>query len=160
MERLLREDYIPDEQDVLRSRVQTTGIIETSFRVKQLIYRSVCMCVCVCHCQLLSSQSGGCRRSEVREKKVDPMFRRCPCGSLCLCSQWVRHDPLRGRKNGGCGLLVMWVWFECCVSIQNRLEESLNLFQAICNNKFFVKTAMVCVCVCCCCCVFIAAVLL
>ena len=105
----------------------------------------VCLCVCVCHCQLLSSQSGGCRRSEVREKKVDPMFRRCPCGSLCLCSQWVRHDPLRGRKNGGCGLVVMWVWFECCVSIQNRLEESLNLFQAICNNKFFVKTSMVCV---------------
>ena len=26
---------------------------------------------------------------------------------------------------------------------QNRLEESLNLFQAICNNKFFVKTSMV-----------------
>ena len=27
--------------------------------------------------------------------------------------------------------------------MQNRLEESLNLFQAICNNKFFVKTSMV-----------------
>jgi GTPase SAR1 family protein len=41
MDRLLREDYVPDEQDVLRSRVQTTGIIETSFRVKQLTYRVV-----------------------------------------------------------------------------------------------------------------------
>ena len=29
---------------------------------------------------------------------------------------------------------------------QNRLEESLNLFQAICNNKFFVKTSMVSQC--------------
>ena len=28
-------------------------------------------------------------------------------------------------------------------AMQNRLEESLNLFQAICNNKFFVKTSMV-----------------
>ena len=25
----------------------------------------------------------------------------------------------------------------------NRFEESLNLFQAICNNKFFVKTSMI-----------------
>ena len=39
MDRLLRDAYVPDEQDVLRSRVQTTGIIETSFRVKQLTYR-------------------------------------------------------------------------------------------------------------------------
>ncbi len=31
----------------------------------------------------------------------------------------------------------------CIIYLQNRLEESLNLFQAICNNKFFVKTAMV-----------------
>ena len=41
MDRLLAEGYVPDEQDVLRSRVQTTGIIETSFKVKQLTYRSV-----------------------------------------------------------------------------------------------------------------------
>ena len=40
MSRLLTDDYVPIEQDVLRSRVQTTGIIETSFRVKQLTYRS------------------------------------------------------------------------------------------------------------------------
>ena len=40
MKRLLTDDYVPDEQDVLRSRVQTTGIIETSFHVKQLTYRS------------------------------------------------------------------------------------------------------------------------
>ena len=31
-------------------------------------------------------------------------------------------------------------------SLQNRLEESLNLFQAICNNKFFIKTSMVSSC--------------
>lgn len=39
MERLLDPGYVPIEQDVLRSRVQTTGIIETSFRVNKLIYR-------------------------------------------------------------------------------------------------------------------------
>lgn len=41
IDRLLDDSYIPDEQDVLRSRVQTTGIIETSFKVKQLTYRFV-----------------------------------------------------------------------------------------------------------------------
>lgn len=41
MDRILDESYVPDEQDVLRSRVQTTGIVETSFRVKQMTYRSV-----------------------------------------------------------------------------------------------------------------------
>lgn len=41
MKALLQDGYVPDEQDVLRSRVQTTGIIETSFKVKQLTYRSV-----------------------------------------------------------------------------------------------------------------------
>jgi hypothetical protein len=137
MDRLLREDYVPDEQDVLRSRVQTTGIIETSFRVKQLTYRSVfnpfhslnislikpfdiahreyllnpsptnfytcgsnygklsCFVLeqttthILC---ILSSQSGGCRRSEVRETEVDPMFRRRESSSVCVCPQWVRHD--------------------------------------------------------------------
>ena len=32
---------MPSEQDVLRSRVVTTGIIETTFRVNKLIYRMV-----------------------------------------------------------------------------------------------------------------------
>ena len=41
MDRILSPGYIPDEQDVLRSRVQTTGIIETSFRVGKLTYRCV-----------------------------------------------------------------------------------------------------------------------
>lgn len=78
MDRLLSDDYVPDEQDVLRSRVQTTGIIETSFHVKQLTYR--------CHSPLLippsllfiifvfPSQGGRCWRSKVRKKKMDPVF--------------------------------------------------------------------------------------
>ena len=41
MDRVLGDDYIPTEQDVLRSRVQTTGIIETAFKVNKLTYRCV-----------------------------------------------------------------------------------------------------------------------
>lgn len=107
MDRILSPGYIPDEQDVLRSRVQTTGIIETSFRVGKLTYRVV--------------DVGG-QRSERRK--------------------WIQcFDDVRA------------VLFVCALSgydmtlfedgKTNRLEESLNLFQAICNNKFFVKTSMI-----------------
>ena len=39
IDRLSSPDYVPNEQDVLRSRVKTTGITETKFAVDQLMYR-------------------------------------------------------------------------------------------------------------------------
>jgi GTPase SAR1 family protein len=107
IDRILSPSYVPSEQDVLRSRVVTTGIIETTFRVNKLIYRMV--------------DVGG-QRSERRK--------------------WIQcFDDVRA------------VLFICALSgydmtlfednKTNRLEESLNLFHAICNNKFFTKTSMI-----------------
>uniref|UniRef100_A0A452UC90 G protein subunit alpha transducin 2 n=2 Tax=Ursus TaxID=9639 RepID=A0A452UC90_URSMA len=39
LDRITAPDYLPNEQDVLRSRVKTTGIIETKFSVKDLNFR-------------------------------------------------------------------------------------------------------------------------
>lgn len=39
IDRISASDYIPDDQDVLRSRVKTTGITETKFQVGDLVYR-------------------------------------------------------------------------------------------------------------------------
>uniref|UniRef100_A0AAR2L4K8 Guanine nucleotide binding protein (G protein), alpha transducing activity polypeptide 2 n=1 Tax=Pygocentrus nattereri TaxID=42514 RepID=A0AAR2L4K8_PYGNA len=39
MDRICKPDYIPTEQDVLRSRVKTTGIIEEQFGCKELHFR-------------------------------------------------------------------------------------------------------------------------
>uniref|UniRef100_A0A3B4GGY0 Guanine nucleotide-binding protein G(t) subunit alpha-1 n=1 Tax=Pundamilia nyererei TaxID=303518 RepID=A0A3B4GGY0_9CICH len=39
LERLVQPGYVPTEQDVLRSRVKTTGIIETQFSFKDLNFR-------------------------------------------------------------------------------------------------------------------------
>jgi len=39
IERIAQPDYIPDDQDVLRSRVKTTGITETTFIIGDLTYR-------------------------------------------------------------------------------------------------------------------------
>jgi GTPase SAR1 family protein len=107
LEQILADDYKPTEDDALRSRVQTTGIIETAFKVGKLTYRVV--------------DVGG-QRSERRK--------------------WIQcFDDVRA------------VLFVCALSgydmtlfedgKTNRLEESLNLFQAICNNKFFTKTSMI-----------------
>ncbi|KAL3311371.1 hypothetical protein Ciccas_010046 [Cichlidogyrus casuarinus] len=39
LERLAKPDYLPTEQDVLRSRVKTTGIVETRFNFKELDFK-------------------------------------------------------------------------------------------------------------------------
>ncbi|KAG9353066.1 hypothetical protein AGOR_G00156620 [Albula goreensis] len=39
LERITKPDYLPTEQDVLRSRVKTTGIIEEQFSCKELNFR-------------------------------------------------------------------------------------------------------------------------
>jgi guanine nucleotide-binding protein subunit alpha len=39
MDRLSAADFKPTDQDILRSRVKTTGIVETTFRIQELTYR-------------------------------------------------------------------------------------------------------------------------
>lgn len=39
LDRFFATDYIPNDQDILRSRLKTTGITETEFNLGQLIYR-------------------------------------------------------------------------------------------------------------------------
>ena len=41
LDRLSQTDYVPTEQDVLRTRVKTTGIVETHFTFKDLHFKSV-----------------------------------------------------------------------------------------------------------------------
>lgn len=107
IDRISQPNYEPTEQDVLRARVRTTGIIETSFRYKNLIYRMF--------------DVGG-QRSERRK--------------------WIQ-----------CFDDVTAVIFVAALSgydmklfedqETNRIHESLTLFDAICNNKFFVDTSMI-----------------
>lgn len=41
MDRISEPNYIPTEQDVLRTRVKTTGIVETHFTFKNLNFKYV-----------------------------------------------------------------------------------------------------------------------
>ena len=39
LDRVAEEDYLPSEQDILRSRVPTTGIIEYPFNLDDIVFR-------------------------------------------------------------------------------------------------------------------------
>lgn len=39
LDRIFGHDYIPDDQDILRSRLKTTGITEAEFNLGSLTYR-------------------------------------------------------------------------------------------------------------------------
>ena len=41
LERISQSSYVPTQQDVLRTRVKTTGIVETHFTFKELFFKSV-----------------------------------------------------------------------------------------------------------------------
>eukprot|EP00041_Stephanoeca_diplocostata_P013122 m.227126 g.227126 ORF g.227126 m.227126 type:complete len:355 (-) comp19222_c0_seq1:135-1199(-) len=99
--------YTPNKQDVLRARVKTTGIIETSFRYKNMIFRMF--------------DVGG-QRSE-RKKWIqcfDGVTAVIFVSALCGYDMKLFEDQQT-----------------------NRVHESLTLFDAICNNKFFTNTSMI-----------------
>ena len=107
IENILDASYTPNEQDVLRSRVPTTGIVETSFKSGNLTY------------QLFDV---GGQRSERRK--------------------WLHcFDDVKGvlfvASLNGYNMTLMED------DTTNRMEESLNLFQAICYNKFFDTASII-----------------
>eukprot|EP00053_Salpingoeca_punica_P005291 m.53519 g.53519 ORF g.53519 m.53519 type:complete len:356 (-) comp13174_c0_seq1:429-1496(-) len=107
LDRISQANYIPNQQDVLRARVRTTGVIETTFTYKDLIYRMF--------------DVGG-QRSERRKwiQCFDDVTAVIFCTALSGYDLKLFEDKTT-----------------------NRIHESLTLFDAICNNKFFVNTAMI-----------------
>ena len=107
MEKILDPSYTPNEQDVLQSRVQTTGIVETTFTSRNITY------------QLFDV---GGQRSERRK--------------------WLHcFDDVKAVL-----FVVALSGYDVTLTedgTTNRMEESLNLFQAICVNKFFSDSIII-----------------
>ena len=107
MDKILDPSYTPNEQDVLQSRVQTTGIIETTFTSGNITY------------QLFDV---GGQRSERRK--------------------WLHcFDDVKAVL-----FVVALSGYDMTLTedgTTNRMEESLNLFQAICVNRFFDSSSIV-----------------
>ncbi|KAG7273562.1 hypothetical protein CRUP_005751 [Coryphaenoides rupestris] len=89
LDRIGAPDYQPTEQDILRTRVKTTGIVETHFTFKNLHFR-------------------------LAARQVAPQ---------ACCKMDARHPRVQQQSN--------------------RMHESLKLFDSICNNKWFVDTSII-----------------
>ena len=107
MDEILHPSYTPNEQDVLRSRVSTTGIVETTFKSGNVV------------CQLCDVSG---QRSEQRK--------------------WLHcFDDVNAVL-----FVVALSGYDMTLTedgTTNRMEESLNLFQAICVNKFFKESSFI-----------------
>ena len=107
MEKILESSYTPNEQDVLHSRVPTTGIVETSFRSSDITYHLF--------------DVGG-QRSERRK--------------WLHCFDDVKAVLFVASLSGYNTTLIE-------DGTTNQVEESLNLFRAICYNKFFHEASTI-----------------
>eukprot|EP00050_Salpingoeca_kvevrii_P011064 m.12435 g.12435 ORF g.12435 m.12435 type:complete len:355 (-) comp3232_c0_seq1:549-1613(-) len=107
IDRISQPNYKPTKQDVLRARVRTTGIIETVFRYRGLVYRMF--------------DVGG-QRSERR--KWIQCFDDVTAVIFVVALSGYDMKLFEDQET-------------------NRIHESLTLFDAICNNKFFVNTDMI-----------------
>ena len=107
IEQILNPFYVPNEQDVLRSRVQTTGIVETTFKSSKITYRLI--------------DVGGQRSERMKWLHCfDDVKAVLFVASLNEYNMTLIED-----------------------GTTNRMEESLNLFQAINYNKFFDNSSII-----------------
>jgi len=107
VDRFATPKYIPDETDVLRVRARTTGIIETTFKVRGTPFRMV--------------DVGG-QRSE--RKKWIHFFEDVTAIIYCVALNEYDMKLFEDER-------------------VNRMQESLELFEEICNSRWFTKTAIV-----------------
>ncbi|XP_051964223.1 guanine nucleotide-binding protein G(i) subunit alpha-3-like isoform X1 [Xyrauchen texanus] len=135
LDRISQPSYMPTQQDVLRTRVKTTGIVETHFTFKELYFKLV-TCVFLSFFLFLSFS--------------------CSDTAYCMCSH--RMFDVGGQRS------ERKKWIHCfegvtaiifCVALSdydlvlaedeemNRMHESMKLFDSICNNKWFTDTSII-----------------
>jgi hypothetical protein len=107
LNRLAREDYVPTEDDVLRLRKKTTGIIETKFDAGSLGFHMV--------------DVGGQRNER---KKWIHCFEDVQL--IIFITSLVEYDCVLEEDE-----------------TTNRMRESLNLFNDVINNRWFINTPII-----------------
>nr|AGJ70282.1 G protein subunit alpha o [Terebratalia transversa] len=107
LDRIGKPGYMPTEQDILRTRVKTTGIVEVHFSFKNLNFKLF--------------DVGG-QRSE--RKKWIHCFEDVT--AIIFCVAMSEYDQVLHEDE-----------------TTNRMQESLKLFDSICNNKWFTDTSII-----------------
>ncbi|KAI9846617.1 MAG: Guanine nucleotide-binding protein alpha-2 subunit [Sclerophora amabilis] len=126
--RIAAHDYIPIEADVLRARTKTTGIYETRFTMGQLSIQSVPLS----RPRILMSSlptddpssmfDVGGQRSE--RKKWIHCFENVT--SIIFCVALSEYDQVLLEESN-----------------QNRMMESLGLFESVVNSRWFMRTSII-----------------
>lgn len=101
------DDYLPSEQDVLRSRVRTTGIVENAFVIDDNNFKMY--------------DVGGQRNER---KKWIHCFENVT--AVLFVGVLSEYDLVLYEDN-----------------TMNRMEETLNLFEEICNSRWFRDTSLI-----------------
>eukprot|EP01124_Arcella_intermedia_P009508 TRINITY_DN1619_c0_g1_i1.p1 TRINITY_DN1619_c0_g1~~TRINITY_DN1619_c0_g1_i1.p1 ORF type:complete len:346 (-),score=70.86 TRINITY_DN1619_c0_g1_i1:187-1224(-) len=102
--RIVEKDFQPTQEDILRSRVKTVGVVESQFTIENLNFRMI--------------DVGG-QRAERR--KWLPFFSEVT-SVLFIVGVSEYDQKLREDSN------------------QNRMLESLTLFEQVCNSSYFKTT--------------------
>jgi len=107
LDRIAADGYIPTEQDVLRSRVRTTGIVENNFEVDGNQFKMF--------------DVGGQRNER---KKWIHCFENVT--AVLFVGVLSEYDLVLYEDEN-----------------MNRMEETLNLFDEICNSRWFRETSII-----------------
>jgi guanine nucleotide-binding protein G(i) subunit alpha len=107
IDEVMQADYIPSEQDVLRSRVRTTGIVENAFDIEGNQFKMF--------------DVGGQRNER---KKWIHCFENVT--AVLFVAAISEYDQVLYEDEN-----------------TNRMVEALNLFEEICNSRWFRETAMI-----------------
>ncbi|XP_026691426.1 G protein alpha subunit Gi isoform X1 [Ciona intestinalis] len=150
LDRLVASDYVPTEQDVLRSRVKTTGIVETQFEHKDLHFNYLDSLDRLTEPRYVPTQQD-VLRTRVKTTgivEVDFNFK-----GLTFKMFDVGGQRSERKKWIHCFEGVTAIIF--CVALSaydlvlaedeemNRMHESMKLFDSICNNKWFTETSII-----------------
>ncbi|EGD87627.2 hypothetical protein H112_04091 [Trichophyton rubrum D6] len=121
--RITMPDYIPNEADVLRARTKTTGIYETRFTMGQLSIQYVTPTQYLyMYTDFDSMFDVGGQRSE--RKKWIHCFENVT--SIIFCVALSEYDQVLLEESN-----------------QNRMMESLVLFDSVVNSRWFMRTSIV-----------------
>jgi GTPase SAR1 family protein len=104
---VMQDNYLPSEQDVLRSRVRTTGIVENSFDIDGNQFKMY--------------DVGGQRNER---KKWIHCFENVT--AVLFVAAISEYDQVLYEDEN-----------------TNRMVEALNLFEEICNSRWFAETSMI-----------------
>ena len=150
---ITRPDYIPTEQDVLRSRVRTTGIVENEFTIDGNAFKmfdvggqrnerkkwihcfenvtAVLFVAAISECAHTTHTHAHthCEAADALQllpPQLTPLS-LCVDGCVFVCAVWcVRYDQVLYEDEN-----------------TNRITEALNLFEEISNSRWFRETSMI-----------------